>query len=209
VVLFWLSALFVAARQARRWLWLAVGGFLASKQYSVLLIPLMPLLFNAPLRARPQSRTRALFPAPLIAGAAIAFATIVPFLIISPTAFVRSVALWQFRQPFFEDALSYSTLIWRMTGIKLGAAPGFFAAGLCVWVGYRFASRSVAGFSGSITLLLLAFFAFNKQAFCNYYTLVAALACWTGGLLDAERLAANTNSTEDAISPLESVALAA
>jgi hypothetical protein len=29
-----------------------------------------------------------------------------------------------------------------------------------------------------MTLVGLAFFAFNKQAFCNYYYFVIATACW-------------------------------
>jgi hypothetical protein len=43
------------------------------------------------------------------------------------------------------------------------------------------APRTAAGFAAGGALILLAFFAFNKQAFCNYYfVVVGALWCAVG-----------------------------
>ena len=38
--------------------------------------------------------------------------------------------------------------------------------------------RSPAGFAAGLTLVNLAFFAVNKQAFCNYYYFVICTCCW-------------------------------
>jgi hypothetical protein len=45
---------------------------------------------------------------------------------------------------------------------------------LLIWY---FGARSPAGFAGSMAFCLGMFFAFNKQAFCNYYYLVLGLLC--------------------------------
>ena len=40
-------------------------------------------------------------------------------------------------------------------------------------------ASSPAGFAAAVTAVHLFFFAFNKQAFCNYYYFVIATACWS------------------------------
>ena len=45
--------------------------------------------------------------------------------------------------------------------------------------GLHRAVHSPAGFATALTFTYLAFFEFNKQAFCNYYYLVIATACWS------------------------------
>lgn len=191
MVLMCLSFVVYAAMKRRPLLWLAIGSLLAVKQYSILFLPLIPVLLSN------QDR-RALRKACLLA-ACFAAATIVPFLLWSPTQFVRSVALWQFRQPFFEDALSYTTMVWRLTGLRLGAWPGFLAVGAATVLAWRYAPRSPSGFVGAATLAMLAFFAFNKQAFCNYYTLVAGMGCWAGALVVGEQDAAINEHREPPI----------
>lgn len=209
MVLLCLSTVLFAAKGKRRWTWVAIGALLAIKQYSILFVPLLPLLVNAEASRRlshPPRRRGGLFAwfgnllhPTLIAAACLAIATMLPFVIWSPRSFLRSVALWQFSQPFFEDALSYIVMFWRTTGIRLGAGPGFIAAGACTILAWRFAPRSASGFAASAMLVLLAFFAFNKQAFCNYYTLVAMVGCWAGALMQEER-AVSTQRSEIAAS---------
>jgi hypothetical protein len=64
-----------------------------------------------------------------------------------------------------------------VTGIQIPSLIGFvFAGGALVWCLQK-ASRSLAGFAGSTALVLLLFFAFNKQAFCNYYFGVIGACC--------------------------------
>ena len=38
--------------------------------------------------------------------------------------------------------------------------------------------RTPAGFAAAVTVVYLTFFAFNKQAFANYYYFVVVTACW-------------------------------
>jgi hypothetical protein len=44
---------------------------------------------------------------------------------------------------------------------------------LCLWK----CPRTPSGFAAGFALTFLVFFAFNKQAFCNYYHLVIAALC--------------------------------
>jgi len=51
------------------------------------------------------------------------------------------------------------------------------------------APRTPAGFALSLGFILLAFFAFNKQAFCNYYFFVIGAMCCAVGALELPALA--------------------
>ena len=58
------------------------------------------------------------------------------------------------------------------------AWPAFVLAPLALAVGLWRAPRTPAGFALAVALTFLVFFAFNKQAFVNYYFfLVGALCC--------------------------------
>jgi len=50
-------------------------------------------------------------------------------------------------------------------------------------------ASSPAGFAAAVTAVHLFFFAFNKQAFCNYYYFVIATACWAIAAADFPKLA--------------------
>lgn len=188
-----------------RWLFLAVGVLLAMKQYSVVFVPLLPLLWTArndairSIADRARAATRSLLSPTMLYAGIVAAVVTVPFALWSPNAFFKSVVLFHFNQPFFEDALSYTTMLWRLTGIKLGAGPGFLIAAGCIWISWKCVERSAAGFTAALALVLLAFFAFNKQGFCNYYTLVAAVACISGALHSTrDTIAIIAASTDDA-----------
>jgi hypothetical protein len=45
--------------------------------------------------------------------------------------------------------------------------------------------RTPAGFAASTALIFALFFAFNKQAFCNYYFVVFAASCCAAALASA------------------------
>jgi hypothetical protein len=55
------------------------------------------------------------------------------------------------------------------------------AAGIAALLVSRRCPRTPAGFALGLGLILLAFFALNKQAFCNYYHLVIAAFCCAAG----------------------------
>ena len=50
------------------------------------------------------------------------------------------------------------------------------AVGVMGWAMLRF-PRTPFAFAGAISLMFLVFFAFNKQAFCNYYFFVIGGMC--------------------------------
>jgi hypothetical protein len=151
-----------SAIRAPRYLWVALGLALASKQYMVLLLPLM-------LRWTDRRQ--------VAKSLALAAAITLPFFLWNPAAFMRSVVLMQLRQPFRVDALSFPAIIARFTGVQIPAVFGLFVAGAVIFWTWRVAPRTIAGFAVASALILIAFFVFNKQAFCNYYFLTVAASC--------------------------------
>jgi uncharacterized membrane protein len=155
----------------RRALPYALGLFFATKQYSVLTIPF--LAFLVPRDERHDGALRMLTKA-----VGIAAAITVPFVLWDPRGFWRSVVQFQFMQPLRPDALSY--LVWMSARAAqlplLMWAPFIAFAGVTILLLWR-CPRSPAHFAAAATLSSLVFFAFSKQAFCNYYYYVVATAC--------------------------------
>jgi hypothetical protein len=135
---------------------------LSAKQYSFWWIP--------PLLATRQVSWRALMWA--LAGVAVLH---LPFLLWDPAALFEGVVLFQVRQPFRSDALSVLTLIGQVTGTYLPSAVGFVAGGLVLFAALWRAPHSIGRCLAATALAMLAFFAFNKQAFFNYYWLVGSV----------------------------------
>jgi hypothetical protein len=177
-------AMFCACR-CRKMLPYALGLYFATKQYTVLSLPALLLLVDGP------NYWKELWGMVVRAGAVVAVIT-VPFFLWDPREFARAVGYWQLIQPFRVDALSYLVVIYHRNGHHpppiwtpfLAIIP---AAALAVWRG----ARSPTGFAAAVTIINLAFFAFNKQAFCNYYYFVMATSCWavaaTAGVPEKER----------------------
>jgi hypothetical protein len=140
---------------------LALGASLALKQYAVLLVPLV------------RARIR-----PILAAFVLAAAVTLPLLWRDPRAFLDDVILFQLRQPFRMDALSFPALVAWATGwhspafLAPVAAAGVIAA---TWRKSRFALASA--------LTLCALFLCAKQAFCNYYWLASALVLAGGATI--------------------------
>ena len=159
-----------AAVRRPAWLWLALGALFAMKQYAVFLAPIAFMLVP------PADRRKTVG----ILARAIAMAAVVtlPFALWNLPAFHRSVVEFQFLQPFRIDSLSYLAWYARITGSQPAAWVGFAAMlAAMVLVLWR-APRTPAGFAAGGATILFAFFAFNKQAFCNYYFVVlGALWC--------------------------------
>ncbi|MFT3784537.1 MAG: hypothetical protein QM770_00035 [Tepidisphaeraceae bacterium] len=148
--------------------WVATGLMLAVKQYTVIWLPLLWVWTGW------KSTLKAL---------AVAAIVTLPFLLWGPTSFVRSVAVWQLIQPFRPDALSYPALWFAKTNIQPPVILAFIAMAMGLGFGVWKSPRTLGGLLAAMTVTMLLFVAFNKQAFCNYYALIAALAAMSGGVL--------------------------
>ncbi len=147
----------------------ALGLLLAIKQHMVLLIPAVFLLTGENWRAAIRL---------LIAAIALAALVTLPLALWDPAAFVRGVVLLQLWLPFRHDALSFPAMVNAWWGVAPSPIWGFVAYAAAMGVCLRRCPRSAGGFAMATGISLLAFFAFGKQAFCNYYMLVsAAFAC--------------------------------
>ena len=171
VVLGLAAVVFAACRDSRAVPWL-FGAFLGLKQYLVFALPAAWLIVVS-------SRDRRGVLGWLARAAVIPTALTMPFVLWGPTAFVKSVVTLQFHQPFRPDSLSLLSW-WASIGHpQLSSAIAFGVAALAAALAVWRCPRTAAGFSAAVALTFLAFFAFNKQAFCNYYFFVIGALCVT------------------------------
>jgi hypothetical protein len=174
-----LATVIVSARKAPRMLPIALGLFFASKQYSLLAVPLAVLLL-------PRPSWRHYLSLVTKAGAVAAILTL-PFALWDIHGFWWSLVTFQILAPFRSDALSVSSALVRH---GLPAIPQWFVV-IVVLAAMVFAMRrsphTPSGFAGSLALVCLVFFALNKQAFCNYYFFCAGALCLSiaGAKLDS------------------------
>ena len=162
--------MFCACRWRKGIPW-AFGLFLASKQTAVLAVPLVVLLVEGP------KLWKQLFWIAVKAGIVVAVIN-APFVFWNFHDFVRAVVLLRAVPSFRPDALTYLVWIYSLTGkvppTWIGAVVGVAAIALVLWK----APRTPAGFAAGVTLVTALFFAFSKQAFCNYYFFTIGTACW-------------------------------
>jgi hypothetical protein len=157
-------ACLTAARRSR-WLPVALGLFFASKQYTVLAIPIAALLL---VRFSWKGYIRLLAEAGLVAAAVTA-----PLALWNWHDFWRDVVTFQVIQPFRPDALSFSVLVGHLGLGHIFQLLVFIAVfATTVWIlATRRRHRQWSAFSGTFALIMLVFFCLNKQAFVNYYFL--------------------------------------
>lgn len=164
------AAVWFTQCRAPRLLPFAAGLLFASKQYFVVAAPLLVLLIPRPWSVAAFWRFgwRAALAASLVT---------LPFVLWDPHGFMNSVVWLQFRQPFRHDALSYLVWLNPEHPERFLALP-FVLSGLSsAFLLWRSRARPVS-FPYALTLCMLPFFAFNKQAFFNYYFLIlGCLAC--------------------------------
>ena len=173
------SAVMFCALRWRAALPYALGLFFATKQYTVLAVPLVWLLLEEP-------RSWKKLAVVLAVGGLVALVISVPFYLWNPREFYRAVVLWQFQQPMRQDALSY--LVWfheNHPRIPIPLWSPFLVVVPVIAFGLWRCPRTPAGFAAAVTLVFVAFFAVNKQAFCNYYYFVIATACWAAAATPA------------------------
>jgi len=162
-----LAATVAAAARWPRVLPIALGLFLASKQYAALAI------FLVFVSRRPWRDALALVSKAIL----VALVVTLPLALWNVRAFWKSAVALQFKQPFRTDALSY--LAWANaqtwpTSTVLAIPFGLLGLtmALALW------RRRTVGFAGAVAISFLVFFSFNKQAFANYYLFaLAAMAC--------------------------------
>jgi hypothetical protein len=161
-----LAATVYAAHRRPGWLPYALGLFLAIKQYMVFVAPLAYLLLPQPLPPWKALRRFGL----LTLGTVLLVS--LPLALWDLPAFWKDVVVLQLWQPFRPDALSYLAWFAQAYAIRLPTALAFVAAFLALGLALWRAPRTPAGFAAGVALVYLCFFAFNKQAFCNYYSFV-------------------------------------
>ena len=167
------ATLFLAVRQSRL-LPLALGLFLVTKQYLILAVPLTFCLLPAGWRWRDWLWL-------LIKTAIVGAAVTLPLALWNFHAYWRSTVTVQELAPFRWDALSY--LVWfgyrghLVTEPSTAVIWSSLAALVTLALARRGVPRTPAGFAAGVSFVALAFFAFNKQAFCNYYFFVIGAMC--------------------------------
>lgn len=160
---------FAGVRAGGRGLWATIGLWVALKQYMILLVPMLRLI-------GPTLGSRRRWRQTVLAAALLAGALTVPFFATRPGAFVDATVRWQFIQPFRYDALSYPAMTAQLGGGE-SSSPllPLSAAGAAILLAWWKAPRGVGGLLAASAVVFGVFFAFSKQAFCNYYLLVCGL----------------------------------
>jgi hypothetical protein len=172
-VMFLAATLFLAVRRSR-FLPLALGLFIVTKQYLILAVPLTFCLLPAGWRWRDWLWL-------LIKTAIVGAVVTLPLALWNFYAYWRSTVTVQELAPFRWDALSY--LVWfgfrghlvtdPSTAVIASTLAAMVTLALAIWA----TPRTPAGFAAGVSFVALAFFAFNKQAFCNYYFFVIGAMC--------------------------------
>lgn len=158
-----------ASRRAQLGQGLVLGLVLGAKQYAVLLLP----LFLAQ-RFRPAWPRAALWRTTGLA-VAVGGLGLLPFLLWHPRELFEDLVLFQVRQPFRPDALSLPALLHFATGLRAPGGLALLGAAASLAWSFPRLPRQLAGLLLGAALGCFGFFATAKQAFCNYYSLVAVL----------------------------------
>lgn len=171
ILVFFLTAVIFCATRYPKFLPVMLGLFFASKQYLFFMLPVSLLLVAN------KSSWRDWFNLYGWMGGII-FVVTAPLAFWNLQAFLWNVGAAQWYQPFRIDALSYLALYARVFDQIPPFLISFLALGIALLIVWRIAPRTSTGFAFSLALCLAVFFAFNKQAFCNYYFLVVgAIFC--------------------------------
>lgn len=170
IVVMFLMAFIYCAVHRPRWLPIMAGLLFASKQYLLFAFPLLLLLipFEAPFLIWFRR-----FGVIVLTGLAVT----IPLAVRNLPAFMWNVGQAQWYQIFRLDALSYLAAYARVTDVQPSQLTAFVVLALTFFFVWRFLPRTPEGFAAAFSLCLILFFAFNKQAFCNYYFLVIGAMC--------------------------------
>jgi hypothetical protein len=181
VVLFLMLVVYAAVHRPQ-WLSIMAGLFFASKQYLIFVFPLALLLF--PFKQPFPTWFRR-----YLEIASIALLVTLPLALWDFRAFFWNVGEAQWYQMFRLDALSYLTLYARLTDVQPSQFIAFMVLAFAFFTVWRIVPRTPAGFALALAWCLILFFAFNKQAFCNYYFLVIGAMCAALSLFSSKIMA--------------------
>ncbi len=202
----WIEPLCLLLLAAASWCWFraprifpfVLGLFFASKQYLILLFPLVFLLVPGPVKARPTI----LFLAKVIGSACIVS---LPLALLNLPAFLHSTVMFHVRTGFRPDSMSYA--IWfPQTARPMASLLSFVLCFLVVIVSLCFFRRSYKNFLVALIAALFVFFIFNKQAFANYYYLVTSSIWVLAGVLVSDAPSSSVTSSIHASSSSNSPA---
>jgi hypothetical protein len=154
-----LCATVYAAIRRPRWLPLALGFFLASKQYNFLALPFIGYLLR-PFSWKAYWKLLGL-------SLAVAMATVLPFALWNFRALWHDLVFFIYAVPVRRDALSFAIPFPAYAKIGLLLLFAFL-----VW-GARRGARQPAMFAAAYGTALLLFFSASKMAYLNYYFLSA------------------------------------
>lgn len=172
IVVLFLTATIYCAIHHPRWLPFMLGLLFASKQYLLFLIPLTLLLI--PPKSSWRNWVR------IYGGMAmVAVVVTAPLALWNIPAFMWNVGEAQWHQVFRMDALSYLALYAHIFNQIPSQLIGFVALAIALLLVWRYIPRTPSGVVMGFAWCLVIFFAFNKQAFCNYYFLVIGAICCT------------------------------
>ena len=141
-----------------------LGLFLSSKQYVALAIPTIWLLLHSVSRRV------------ILIGFAIAAAVMLPFFLVDPAAFWKTILAAQHNPPFRRDSISL--LVWSVNEFDWPPPWTYrmlpFLAGILTAVALMIrAPRTPPAFAASFGLTLLVTVLLSQNAFMNYYFLVS------------------------------------
>ncbi len=177
---------------------IAIGLLVVSKQYMPAALLAVPMLLNGQRPVRSWKHVA-------VVASATAIAITLPLAIWNFPAFWFSVVQLQLMQPFRFDSLSIlawmhhsafsTTAASTGTPPPLASALAFPALMIAAMLCYLRPARGASAFPRCVAISFLFFFAFNKQAFINYYLLVigamwlavATAHCAPAGDLPAEQ----------------------
>lgn len=167
-LLLMLVGLALVATRCPKWTPVALGLFLATKQYSIIFVPLIWLILPRPLSWKGVLRFL------LITGVTGAVVSL-PLALWDWGAFWNSAVAIQMKQPFRYDAFSYLALYAH-------AQPkGFVPPKWWSWIAFALlvpmwalliwrTPRNITGFVLGVTACMIVFLFFNRQSFLNYHT---------------------------------------
>jgi hypothetical protein len=148
-----------------------LGLLLSSKQYLPATILLFPLV-------EPQKRSWKRVIIDMVVACAAAAVVTLPLALWDFKAFWQSAITLQMLQPYRPDALSF--LAWWGYG-RTGWTGPFWLAFVALFIAALLSlwrlPRGIPGFIMGFAFTYYCFFAFNKQAFANYYYLVLGSLC--------------------------------
>jgi Glycosyltransferase family 87 len=146
------------------------GGVLAAALAAIVGIKQYGFLMTVPLWAARRLTWRV-----ALGAVALAFITVLPFLMWDPSAFWRGVVRGHAEAAMRTDSLSVVVAVATYTGYQPPGVLGFAAAPAVGFAAFVRRSPSLAQAAVGGAAVLLAFFLFGKAGHMNYYWLAASL----------------------------------